>query len=343
MASMPSVPIVKSDPFAPVSPVPLGAVDPRLDLAAEIVKLKKERKAVILAHYYQEGEIQDIADFIGDSLELSRRARDAKDAKVICFCGVHFMAESAKCLAPDKIVVLPDLEAGCSLAEACPPELLAEWKRRNPGYTVVAYINTSAATKAHCDWICTSSNAEKVINAIPKNEKILFVPDRHLGAYLIKKTGRPMELWPGSCIVHETFTARKLVGMKTRHPNAKLIAHPECDASVLEQADFVGSTSKLLQFVIDDPAQEFIVATERGILHEMKKRAPNKILYEPPVETGADAAKGACASCNECPHMRRNTLEKVYLALRDLRPRIEMNEELRLAALKPLERMLTLK
>lgn len=315
---------------------------PGLDLVAEISQLKKERRALILAHYYQEGEIQDVADFIGDSLELSRRARDAKDVDVICFCGVHFMAESAKCLAPGKIVVLPDLEAGCSLADACPPALLAEWKRRHPGYTVVAYINTSAATKALCDWICTSSNAEKVIRAIPENEKILFVPDRHLGAYLIKKTGRHMELWPGSCIVHETFNARKLISQKLRNPGAKLIAHPECDASVLDQADFVGSTSKLLQYVIENPATEFIVATERGILHEMRKRAPGKTLLEPAVETGEDSAKGACASCNECPHMRRNTLEKVYWALRDLQPRIEVDETLRIAALKPLERMLAL-
>lgn len=319
-----------------------SAVDPGLDLFDAIEKLKKERKAIILAHYYQEPDIQDIADYIGDSLELSRRARDAKDAEVICFCGVHFMAESAKCLAPSKIVVLPDSNAGCSLADACPPGALAAWKERNPGHTVVAYINTSAATKAHCDWICTSSNAERVIRAIPPNEKILFVPDRHLGAYLVKRTGRAMELWPGSCIVHETFEARHLVALKTRHPDAKLIAHPECDASVLDQADFVGSTSKLLQYVVDDPCLKFIVATERGILHEMRKRAPGKILLEPPFETGADAAKGACASCNECPHMRLNTLEKVYLALRDLQPRIEINEALRLRALAPLERMLSL-
>ncbi|MBI3817923.1 MAG: quinolinate synthase NadA [Planctomycetes bacterium] len=344
---MVNAPSLVTNPFSPPLAVPhdpkFCAVPPGIDLLEAIVQLKKERNAILLAHYYQEGDIQDIADFVGDSLELSRRARDAKDASVICFCGVHFMAESAKCLAPDKIVILPDLEAGCSLAEACPPEALAEWKRRHPDYTIVAYINTSAATKALCDWICTSSNAEKVIRAIPENEKILFVPDRHLGDYLIKKTGRKMELWPGSCIVHETFNARKIVALKTRHPGAKLIAHPECDASVLEHAEFVGSTSKLLEFVITDPAAEFIVATERGILHEMRKRAPGKILLEPPVDTGPDAAKGACASCNECPHMRRNTLEKVYLALRDLQPRIEIGEELRLAALRPLERMLSLK
>ncbi|MFN0204931.1 MAG: quinolinate synthase NadA [Planctomycetota bacterium] len=319
---------------------PAHGADPRLDLFVEIAKLKKERKAVILAHYYQDPDIQDIADFIGDSLELSKKARDAKDAEVICFCGVHFMAESAKCLAPDKIVVLPDLEAGCSLADACPPELLKAWKDAHPDYTVVAYINTSAATKALCDWICTSSNAEKIIHAIPANEKILFVPDRHLGAYLIKKTGRPMELWPGTCIVHETYNARKIVALRARHPGARIIAHPECDASVLAESDFVGSTSKLLQYVVESAHTEFIVVTERGILHEMKKRAPGKTLIEPPFDL--DVAKGACSSCNECPHMKRNTLEKVYLALRDLQPRIEIKESLRLAALKPLERMLSI-
>lgn len=328
-------------PFTPVAP-PREAVDPRLDLFAEIARLKKERRALLLAHYYQEPDIQDVADFIGDSLELSKRARDARDAEVICFCGVHFMAESAKCLAPDKIVVLPDPEAGCSLAEACPPGALAEWKARHPDHVVVAYINTSAATKALCDWICTSSNAERVIRAVPADRKILFVPDRHLGEYLVKKTGRAMELWPGACIVHETFSARKLVEMKVRHPGAILVAHPECDASVLALADFVGSTSKLLQHVAESPARTFIVATERGILHEMRKRAPGKELLEAPFETGADAAKGACASCNECPHMRRNTLEKVYLCLRDLQPRIAIDEDLRRRALVPLERMMAL-
>jgi quinolinate synthase len=330
----------------PLDPTPAAsapqALDPRLDLFAEIERLKRERRAVILAHYYQEPDIQDIADFIGDSLELSKRARDAKDADVICFCGVHFMAESAKCLAPTKTVVLPDLEAGCSLAEACPPEALAAWKAKNPDHVIVAYINTTAATKALCDWICTSSNAERVIRAIPEDRKILFVPDRHLGAYLVKKTGRPMELWPGTCIVHVTFSARKMVEMKTRHPRARLIAHPECDERVLALADFVGSTSKLLQYAVESQDSEFIVATERGILHEMRKRAPGKSFLEPPVEVGADAAKGACASCAECPHMKRNTLEKVYLCLRDLSPRIEIDEDLRRRALVPLERMMSL-
>lgn len=336
-------PTMAADVQSPLAPrAATLPFDPRLDLFAEIAKLKKERNALLLAHYYQDSDIQDIADFIGDSLELSRRARDAKSYDVICFCGVHFMAESAKCLAPDKIVVLPDMEAGCSLAEACPPEKLAAWKAAHPDHVIVAYINTSAATKALCDWICTSSNAEKVIQAIPKGKKILFVPDRHLGAWLIRRTGREMELWPGSCIVHETFSARKLAAMKERYPGALVVAHPECDESVLAVSDFVGSTSKLLGYVVESPATTFIVATERGILHEMRKRAPGKILLEPPFEAGADAAKGACASCNECPHMKRNTLEKVYLALRDLQPRIEIAEDLRRRSLVPLERMLSI-
>ncbi len=324
------------------APRSAAVIDPRLDLFAEIAELKKSRKALLLAHYYQEPDVQDVADFIGDSLELSKRARDAKDCEVICFCGVHFMAESAKCLAPGKIVVVPDLEAGCSLAEACPPEKLAAWKAAHPDHLIVAYINTTAATKALCDWICTSSNAERVIRAIPADRKILFVPDRHLGAWLVKRTGRAMDLWPGTCIVHETFSARKLVAMKERHPGAEVIAHPECDASVLAVADFVGSTSRLLEHVATSPVRTFIVATETGILHAMRKRAPEKELLEAPFDVGSDAAFGACASCNECPHMKRNTLEKVYLALRDLRPRIEIEEGLRRRSLVPLERMLSL-
>lgn len=330
------MPVAGSNPVGTPAPI-----DPRLDLFEEIARLKRERKALLLAHYYQEPDIQDVADFIGDSLELSKRARDARGAEVICFCGVHFMAESAKCLAPEKIVVVPDLEAGCSLADVCPPEALAAWKARHPDSVVVAYINTSAATKALCDWICTSSNAERVIRAIPEDRKILFVPDRHLGAYLIKRTGRAMELWQGTCIVHETFSARRILELKARTPGARVVAHPECDESVLTIADFVGSTSKLLQYVVESPDRVFIVATETGILHEMRKRAPGKTLLPPPVPA-ADSAAGACASCSECPHMKRNTLEKVYLALRDLRPRIEVDPELRVKALIPLERMLAL-
>ncbi|HKE01330.1 MAG TPA: quinolinate synthase NadA [Planctomycetota bacterium] len=316
------------------------AVDPHLDLFAEIERLKRERRALVLAHFYQEPDIQDVADALGDSLELSKRARDARDVDVIAFCGVHFMAETAKILAPDKIVVVPDLEAGCSLAESVDPRALAAWRAAHPEHVVVSYINCTAETKALSDWICTSSNAERVIRAIPEGKPILFVPDRHLGAWLVKQTGRPMDLWPGTCIVHETFSARKLVAMKERHPDAEVIAHPECDASVLAHADFVGSTAKLLRRVIDAPARRFIVATEKGILHEMRKRAPGKELLEAPFD--AELGRGACSACNECPHMKRNTLEKLHLALRDLAPRIEMDEELRRRARVPLDRMLAL-
>lgn len=317
-------------------------VAPPTDPFAEIERLKRERRAVILAHYYQDPDIQDVADHLGDSLELSKRARDARDVDVICFCGVLFMAETAKILAPDKIVVVPDLEAGCSLAEGCKAEQLAAWRAAHPDHVVVAYINTTADVKALSDWICTSSNAERVIAAIPRERPILFLPDRHLGAYLARKTGRPMDLWPSTCIVHETFSARKLVALKARHPEAEIIAHPECDASVLGVADFVGSTSQLLKRVAEGAAPAYIVATERGILHEMRKRAPGKRLLEAPFDVGADAAFGACASCNECPHMKRNTLDKIVAALRDLSPRVELEEGLRRRALVPIERMLAL-
>jgi quinolinate synthase len=309
-----------------------AAIDPSLDLFAAIEQLKQERKAIVLAHYYQEPDIQDVADHLGDSLELARRARDARDAEVICFCGVHFMAETAKILAPSKTVVLPDLDAGCSLAEACPAPALAAWRKLHPAHTVVTYINCSAATKAESDIICTSSNAEAVIRSIPAGTPILFAPDKNLGAWLIEKTGRQMDLWPGTCIVHMAFSERQLLRQMAAHPDAVFIAHPECEEMVLRHAHFVGSTSKLLSFVVATPAREIIVATEKGILHEMRKRAPDKVLLE------AAFAEGGCG-CNECPHMKKNTLEKVYLALRDLRPRIELDESLRLAALTPLNRM----
>jgi quinolinate synthase len=321
-------------------PTAATRVDPRLDLFEEIARLKRERRALVLAHYYQEPDIQDVADALGDSLELSKRARDARDVDVIAFCGVHFMAETAKILSPDKIVVVPDLEAGCSLAESVDPRALAAWRSRHPDHVVVSYINCTAETKALSDWICTSSNAERVIRAIPEEKPILFVPDRHLGAWLTKRTGRAMELWPGTCMVHETFSARKLAAAKARNPDAEVIAHPECDASVLALADFVGSTSKLLRRVEESPSRRFIVATETGILHEMRKRAPGKELLDAPFD--ADLGRAACSVCNECPHMKRNTLEKLHLALRDLSPRIEMDEDLRRRALVPLERMLAL-
>ena len=304
------------------------------DLIGAIDALRTSRNAVILAHYYQEPDIQDIADHIGDSLQLARAAQQT-DADVILFCGVHFMAETAKILNPSRIVLLPDLAAGCSLADACPAPLLQRMKDRHPDHAVVSYINCSAAVKAISDVICTSSNAERVVNSFPADQKILFAPDRNLGAWVNKRTGRDMLLWPGTCMVHETFSEQKLVELQVRHPGALVVAHPECEPSLLARADFIGSTSALLDYVARTDAPAFIVATEPGILHQMKKDAPGKLLLPLP---GMDET---CA-CNECPHMKRNTLAKIYLALRDLEPRIEMDEELRLAALKPLARMMAL-
>ncbi|MEZ4233502.1 MAG: quinolinate synthase NadA [Polyangiaceae bacterium] len=304
-----------------------------LDLDQEIARLKKERNAVLLAHYYQDSEIQDFADFIGDSLQLAQAARDTQ-ADVILFAGVHFMAETAKILNPERIVLVPDMAAGCSLADGCPADRFRAWKAKYPGSIVISYINCSAAVKAESDIICTSSNAKKIVESIPKDQQILFAPDKNLGRYLIKETGRDMVLWQGSCIVHETFSQRRLIELKTKHPGAKIIAHPECQEQLLDMADFIGSTAALLRYVENDNAQQFIVVTESGILHQMKKRAPNKELIAAPPE-------GNCA-CNECPFMRLNTPEKVYLALRDLEPRLEMPEALRLAAKKPIDRMLEL-
>ncbi len=312
-------------------------VDPGLDLFAEIDRLRKERNAVILAHYYQEPDIQDIADHLGDSLDLAKKARDT-DADVILFCGVHFMAETAKILNPDKTVLLPDLAAGCSLADACPADRLRAWKERHPEHVVVMYINCAAATKAESDIICTSSNAERVIASIPEGRPILFGPDKNLGAFLAKKFGRPMDFWPGTCMVHETFSAQKIAALKAEHPDARFIAHPECEDHVLALADFVGSTSKLLQFVQQDSARKYIVGTETGILHTMHKAAPDKVLIEVPYEDRT----AACQGCNTCPHMKLNTLEKIYLALRDLQPQIEMDETIRERARAPLDRMLAL-
>ena len=317
--------------------LPESSIDPSLDLFEEIERLKVERKAVILAHYYQEPDLQDIADVLGDSLVLAQEARKATEAEVILFLGVHFMAETAKILCPDKTVVLPDLAAGCSLAEACPADKLAAWKADHPEHVVVTYINSTAATKAESDWICTSSNAKKVVEAIPADKPILFAPDQNLGAWLSKELVRPMDLWPGSCMVHETFSERKIIELKVQMPEAELIAHPECEDHVLRHADFVGSTSKLLERVEKGEAQSFIVATETGILHEMQKRAPGKTLVPAPVEDRSE-----CTGCQECPHMKLNTLEKADLALRDLSPRIELDEDLRRRALIPLDRMLAL-
>ncbi|MCB9759252.1 MAG: quinolinate synthase NadA [Alphaproteobacteria bacterium] len=312
----------------------VARIDPTLDLYDEIDRLRQERNAVILAHYYQESHIQDLADFIGDSLQLAQAARDT-EADVILFCGVHFMAETAKILNPDRVVVIPDLKAGCSLADACPADALARYKALHPDHVVVSYINCTAATKAQSDWICTSSNAKRVIEAIPADQPIIFAPDRNLGAYLMRETGRDMLLWQGTCIVHETFSERKLIELKARRPDALVIAHPECEPSLLNYADHIGSTSSLLKFTQRSDARAFIVATEPGIIHQMEKADPTKEYIPLP---GQDET---CA-CNECPFMRLNTLEKMYLALRDLEPRIEMDEALRLAAKRPLERMLSL-
>ncbi len=302
-----------------------------INLEEAILNLKKELNAVILAHYYQESEIQDIADFVGDSLELARKAKATK-ADVIVFAGVHFMAETAKILNPEKLVLLPDLNAGCSLAESCPAPAFKAFRDQNPNHISITYINCSAEVKALSDIICTSSNAEKIIRQIPKDKPILFSPDRNLGKYLIKKTGREMLLWDGSCIVHETFSERKLIDLKLENPDAKIIAHPECEEIVLNHADFIGSTSKLLKFVQEDAGNEFIVATESGILHQMKKMVPEKILIPAPPEENC--------SCNECPFMRLNTMEKLYLCMKNKSPQIKMDAQLMKLALKPIEKML---
>ena len=318
-----------------VSPAPLLHPDlATLDLDEEIRRLKRERNAVILAHYYQESEIQDLADVIGDSLQLAQAAQKTT-ADVILFAGVHFMAETAKILNPERIVLVPDMKAGCSLADGCPVDRFKAWKARHPGAVVVSYINCSAAVKAESDYIVTSSNAVKIVNSIPRDQKILFAPDKNLGRWVAKQTGRDdLLLWQGSCIVHETFSLRKLEDIRIAHPEAKVIAHPECEEPLLDRADFIGSTAALLRYVENDNAQAFIVVTESGILHQMQKRAPSKLLIPaPPL---------ANCACNECPFMRLNTPEKVYLALRDLEPRLEMAEELRARAQVPIDRMLAL-
>ena len=307
-------------------------IDPTLDLHAEIDRLRKERNAVILAHYYQEGEIQDLADFVGDSLDLSRKAA-ATDAEMIVFCGVRFMGEVAKILSPSKLVVIPDADAGCSLEEACRPEAFKAFRDSHPDHIAVTYINCSAEVKALSDVIVTSSNAETIIRQLPADQPILFAPDRHLGAYMQKKTGRQMTLWPGSCIIHEQFSEKELVKLKVRHPRAKVAAHPECPDSILCHADHVGSTRAILDFVLASEAAEFIIATEQHIIHQMSKAAPHKTFIPAP---GAD---GGC-SCSNCPFMALNTLEKIYLCLRNDAPAIIVPEALRLAAVKPLERML---
>lgn len=306
-------------------------IDPTLDLFAEIDRLKKEKNAVLLAHYYQEADIQDIADYIGDSLQLAQKAASTT-ADIILFAGVHFMAETAKILNPTKKVILPDLKAGCSLADSCPPQEFAAFKKKFPGYAVVSYINCSAEIKALSDYICTSSNAEFIINAIPADRGIIFAPDKNLGAYLSKKLNREMVLWDGSCMVHEIFSLEKIVRLQEKHPKAKMIAHPECEAVILDIADYIGSTTNLLKYTISDEAQEYIVATETGILHKMQEASPHKTFIPAP-------PNNSCA-CNDCPHMKLNTLEKIYLCLKYELPELLMDEELRLQAKLPIDRML---
>ncbi len=305
-----------------------------LDLRAEIDRLRRDRRAIILAHYYQTPELQDLADFVGDSLELSRKAAET-DADVIAFCGVRFMAEVAKILSPSKTVVLPDMEAGCSLEDSCPPDEFAAFRAAHPDHISLTYINCSAAVKAHSDIIVTSSSAEKIIAALPPDKPILFAPDKHLGAWLARKTGRDMLLWDGTCIVHEAFSETELLKLKALHPAAPVAAHPECPAHILDHADFIGSTSAILTFALESPSETIIVATEPHIIHQMEKRAPGKTFI------GAPGADGKC-SCNMCPYMALNTMEKLYLSLRDLEPRIEIDEPLRLRALLPLNRMLAI-
>lgn len=309
------------------------AVDPSLDLFLEIEKLKKEKNAIILAHYYQDADIQDIADFIGDSLGLSQQAAKT-DAKIIVFAGVHFMAETAKILCPNKKVLLPDLNAGCSLADSCPPDKFAAFKKKYPDHLVISYINCSAEIKALTDIVCTSTNAEKIVESLPKDQKIIFAPDKNLGKYIMKKTGRDMVLWDGSCMVHEIFSLEKIIKLKEKHPKAKLLAHPECETPILDIADFIGSTTGILNFSKKSLDQEFIVATETGIIHQMQKASPLKTFIPAP-------PNNSCA-CNDCPHMKLNTLEKLYICLKHEQPEITLPAELILKAERPIRRMLEL-
>ncbi len=311
--------------FAPVKPVL-----PR-DLFSAIADLKRELNAVVLAHYYQDPDIQDVADFLGDSLGLSQQAAST-NADVIVFAGVHFMAETAKILNPDKLVLLPDLAAGCSLADSCPPSEFAKFKEKYPDHLVISYINCTADIKAMSDIICTSANAVKIVQQIPEEQSSIFSPDRNLGRYVMEQTGREMVLWQGSCMVHETFSEKKMVQLQIQHPNAEVIAHPECETIVLQHANYIGSTTALLKYAQQSTSESFIVATEPGIIHQMQKAAPHKtFIPAPPMNN--------CA-CNECPHMRLNTLEKLYLAMKNREPEITLPESTRLAALRPMQRML---
>ena len=306
-------------------------IDPTLDLFAEIERLKKEKNAILLAHYYQEPDIQDIADYIGDSLGLAQQAAKT-EAGIIVFAGVHFMAETAKILNPHKKVLLPDLKAGCSLSDSCPPPMFKAFKDKHPDHLVISYINCSAGIKALSDIICTSSNAQAIVESLPADQKIIFAPDKNLGGYINKVTGRNMVLWNGACMVHEIFSLEKIMRLKERHPDALFIAHPECEDAVLRIADFIGSTTQLLKFTSASAVKKFIVGTETGILHKMVQQSPDKTFIAAP-------PNNSCA-CNDCPHMKRNTLEKLYLCMQYESPEITMDESIRLAARKPIDRML---
>ena len=306
-------------------------IDPRLDLVEEINRLKREKNAVLLAHYYQEAEIQDIADYIGDSLGLSQQAAKT-DADVIVFAGVHFMAETAKILSPQKKVLLPDLKAGCSLSDSCPPHLFAKFKEQYPGHTVITYVNCTAELKALSDIVCTSSNAVQIVESLPPDEKIIFGPDRNLGEYVKKKTGRDMVLWNGACMVHEIFSQERINQLRQAYPQAKFIAHPECEEEILEAADYIGSTSGLLKYTKEDPSDTFIVATESGIIHQMQKASPHKIFIPAP-------PNNTCA-CNDCPYMKLNTLEKLYNCMKYEQPEVDLPADVIARARRPIERML---
>ena len=309
------------------------AVDPTVDLFLELEKLKKEKNAIILAHYYQDADIQDIADYIGDSLGLSQQAAKT-DADIIVFAGVHFMAETAKILSPGKKVLLPDLKAGCSLADSCPADKFAEFKKKYPDHLVISYINCTAELKTLTDIVCTSTNAEKIVESLPKDQKIIFAPDKNLGRYIMKKTGRDMVLWDGSCMVHEIFSLEKIMKLKEKNPGAKLLAHPECEAPLLEIADYIGSTTGILNYSKKSTDKVFIVATETGIIHQMQKASPEKTFIPAP-------PNNSCA-CNDCPHMKLNTLEKLYICLKYEQPEITLPAELISKAVKPIKRMLEL-
>lgn len=306
-------------------------IEPSLDLFEEIERIKKEKNAIVLAHYYQDADIQDIADYIGDSLGLSQQAAKT-DADMIVFAGVHFMAETAKILSPGKKVVLPDLNAGCSLADTCPPDQFAEFKKKYPDHLVIMYVNSTAEIKAMSDIVCTSTNAVQIVESLPEDQKIIFGPDKNLGKYVAKKTGREMVLWDGACMVHEIFSREKITKLRHRHPEAKFIAHPECEEALLQEADFIASTTGLLNYTIKSPDKAFIVATESGILHQMQKASPHKTFIPAPPETN-------CA-CNDCPHMKLNTLEKLYLCMEYGVPEVTLPSDLIEKSKKPIVRML---